>query len=88
MQTPVECSVPSPSDTPESALEFIVAIAKDYRFSDEYVGNVVRSWLPLLLSTNNPVVSVVNTCCTPGCNRTIAPARYHCARCTAQGLPR
>lgn len=42
------CSLPSPSDTRESAIAFIVGVAKDTRFSTEYVGNVVRSWLDKL----------------------------------------
>ena len=41
-------SPPSPSDTPQSAIEHIRAIAADERFSAEYLGYVVRSWLPLL----------------------------------------
>lgn len=47
-----QCSLPSPSDTRDSAIEFIAGIAKDARFSNEYLGNVVRSWLPTLESSD------------------------------------
>lgn len=56
------------SDTPQSALEFVVGVAKDERHSDAYVGIVVRSWLYLLerLAPETPALRIEHKC--PNCH--------------------
>jgi ribosomal protein L40E len=83
-------SQPSPSDTPESALQFIIGIAKDRRFSNEYLGNVVRSWLPMLESSLTPIQERHNGrptiwVCNP-CGGEHATRVSACSRCGSHNL--
>jgi hypothetical protein len=58
---PKDCSQPSPSDDQESAFAFLLSVAADDRYSNEYVGNVVRSWLHVLDGSSTPVKTTERT---------------------------